>query len=1166
MTSCPGDPTLVRLLDLGGEDDSNSIHAHIEHCIACQEALKRLTSDVFSFSNPGDREGERIERLADASRAADCPGGPDETTATVDERTRLLPDGSEDDPAGRHDRRSFNPASHGVEGYEILSELGHGGMGVVYKARHRRLNRLVALKMIRAGSLATLEERSRFRIEAEAVAKLRHPNIIPIYDTGDSGGLPFVTLELLDGGSLDKRVGDTPQPGRDSAALVATLARAIHDAHQAGVVHRDLKPSNILFDREGVPKVADFGLAKSLEEGGPTETGQVLGSPGYIPPEQAQGDSKRVGRSADIYALGAILYKMLTGRPPFRGASPLETIIQVLNQDPVPPSRLRSQVPRELETICLKCLAKKPSGRYPTAEALAEDLDRYLAGRPILAQPTPIWEHGLKWARRRPSLSSTIALGLLLAITLSGLGLRRHGIAVERERARADRVAGNRLSGERTLIQVQGRLLSGRNTGEDNASLHDLRARAAREPRLSDLRDRAAGLLEQAHRLQLDREAIESGRRRYREFLTRRDDALFQAAEITGPHPTGDPKPVRQSALAALEIFDADPPSGDGWKLAVLPASLTEQERDEVVKGCYQMLMILAEATAQPRPGEVAKVQAEGAIRILDRSSGLPPRPTHAYHLTRASCLQRAGDVEGANREREATGRIEPDGAFDHFLIGLQDYKRGLIPQAGRHFQAALRDQPSHFWSQYLLAVCNLNDRPAHPEEAKAYLTGCLQSHPDLPWLYLLRGIASAQSAAGSTPLEASKGFEAAEADFRDALRRDPEGRFFYPLLANRGLTRLQAHRWDDAEADLREAIEVNPRHPSAHVTLAQVYRRQGKPGPAREQLDLAIALKPDSAPLLRMRALWNLESPQLSRTDHSAILLDLEQAIRCDTQGSLDRARDHAKRGALLLLDKRAGEALDASESALEVDPDNADARRVRLTALLELRRYGPMIEACDDYLRSSRASPELLELRGLAKVERDDLAGAIEDYTLAISMDRGASHRYCRRGWAYLAYGAAPMARRDFDEAIRLDPSSGDGSSGRVSTLVAIGQFREAAAEAERAVRCGGTRPRTLYNAARSMALAAQAASTDAAGKGRRDVESIRLYQDRALQVLDQALGSTAPDGRAEFLREVVEADPALKIVRRLPSYSRLAEKWRRPPVASTVPNPGVDNPSDP
>ena len=295
----------------------------------------------------------------------------------------------------------------GLSQFEILAELGRGGMGVVYKARHRLLNRIVAArkKMIGDGKHADLgEHRERFRIEAEAVARLRHPNIVQIYEFGEADGCPFVTLELLEGGSLADRLRGTTQPSRAAAGLVATLARAMHTAHQAGIVHRDLKPSNILFDRDGTAKITDFGLAKRLEvEDGDTVTGQIMGTPSYMAPEQAQGLTHKIGPPADIYALGAILYEMLTGRPPFKGASKIETLRQVVYDDVVPPSRIEHRIARDLETICLKCLQKEPTKRYGTALELAEDLDCYIDNRPIRARRTPLWERGAKWIRRHPA-------------------------------------------------------------------------------------------------------------------------------------------------------------------------------------------------------------------------------------------------------------------------------------------------------------------------------------------------------------------------------------------------------------------------------------------------------------------------------------------------------------------------------------------------------------------------------------------------------------------------------------------------------------------------------------------------------------------------------------------------------------------------------------------
>jgi eukaryotic-like serine/threonine-protein kinase len=336
-----------------------------------------------------------------------------------------------------------------VPGYEIVGELGRGGMGVVYKARQLGLNRLVGLKMILSGGHAAEADLARFRTEAEAIARLRHPHIVQIHEVGEHDGLPFFSLEFCPGGSLDRKLAGTPLPPGEAAALVETLARAMHAAHRKGVVHRDLKPSNVLLAEDGTPRVTDFGLARKLDEAGQTKTGSVLGTPSYMAPEQAGGQAHRVGPAADIYALGAILYECLTGRPPFKAPTPLDTILQVVADEPAPPRQLQPGTPRDLETICLCCLQKEPRKRYPSAADLAEDLRRFRAGEPIRARPVGPLERLAKWVRRRPGIAALAAAVLLV----SALGVSlvswqwREAVAARRvaedekeaaDRARAD--------------------------------------------------------------------------------------------------------------------------------------------------------------------------------------------------------------------------------------------------------------------------------------------------------------------------------------------------------------------------------------------------------------------------------------------------------------------------------------------------------------------------------------------------------------------------------------------------------------------------------------------------------------------------------------------------------------------------------------------------------
>jgi WD40 repeat protein len=306
-----------------------------------------------------------------------------------------------------------------VPGYELIGELGRGGMGVVYKARQLSLGRLVALKMILAGEHAGRVQLARFRTEVEAVAHLQHPNLVQVYEVGEHDGRPYFVMELVEGGSLDLKTDAKPQPPRHAAQLLETLARAVHAVHQQGIIHRDLKPSNVLLMSDGTPKLTDFGLAKRLDrEGAPTVTGQILGTPSYIAPEQATGNSRAVGPAADIYALGAILFELLTGVPPFQAETPWDTIQRVVSEEPLAPRRLQPKVPPDLDTICLKCLRKEPGKRYADAIALADDLRRFLNGEPIAARPVGVAERALKWARRRPAAAALLVVSCLAALTL----------------------------------------------------------------------------------------------------------------------------------------------------------------------------------------------------------------------------------------------------------------------------------------------------------------------------------------------------------------------------------------------------------------------------------------------------------------------------------------------------------------------------------------------------------------------------------------------------------------------------------------------------------------------------------------------------------------------------------------------------------------------------
>jgi eukaryotic-like serine/threonine-protein kinase len=341
-----------------------------------------------------------------------------------------------------------------VGDYEILEQIAFGGMGTVFKARQMSLNRVVALKLMLPGQAASPQFVQRFRIEAEAAAGLDHPNIVPIYEVGEYEGQPYFSMRFVEGGTLAAQISNlktdlsNPRRLRQVAVLVSTVARAVHHAHQRGVLHRDLKPGNILLDQQGEPHVADFGVAKLLaHDSGLTQSMAVIGSPSYMAPEQASGDFKHLTTAADVYGLGAILYELLAGRPVFRAPTPAETIRQVVEEDPVPPCSLQPGMDRDLQTICLKCLEKRPERRYSSAEAVAEDLERWLRHEPILASPVGALGKVWRWCQREPRLAGLAAAVLLLLMALSigstvaawRINEAKNSEHLERERAERER-------------------------------------------------------------------------------------------------------------------------------------------------------------------------------------------------------------------------------------------------------------------------------------------------------------------------------------------------------------------------------------------------------------------------------------------------------------------------------------------------------------------------------------------------------------------------------------------------------------------------------------------------------------------------------------------------------------------------------------------------------
>lgn len=705
-----------------------------------------------------------------------------------------------------------------LPGYEVDAVLGQGGMGIVFRARHLKLGRLVAVKMSLAGSYASEHERERFRREAEAVAALRHPNIVQVYDVGDLEGRPYFTMELMEGGSLAQRQASVPQSAREAATLVVSLAEAVHAAHQGGIVHRDLKPANILFTPDGTPKITDFGLARRLEGNTAlTLSGVPIGTPSYMAPEQARGQSREIGPAADVYALGAILYELLTGRPPFRGETSTETLLQVIQHEPVPPARLNRKVPRDLQTICLMCLQKEPGLRYVTAAALADDLQCFLRGEAIAARPELFLARCVRRISRQPILATAVAIAALSTLAFAGGGLW----------LLSDRSAKAEAAYEDVRDMV--RALNASSWQEASAA-----------------RDRANGRLGNSAPAPL-RQLIDQGTRDL-ELASRLETFHAKGVEaIAGGTPLADYDKAFMDALRAAKL------GAFGDSPEVVARQVRESDiRDMLIAALdwYSVVVIQQDAPRGEWALEVARQadpdQSSWRLRARDRKT-----------LNDRAALQ---DLI-ASRPITAPSMV-PLSALEAYLSDRE------YPLADRLelLKQLYRVHPGDFWLNLRLGGFLLVNRMN--AEALGYVQTATALRPRS---------AIARYQFGTVLSSVGRREESAE-QFRLAAELDPTVELYHQFYITR-LTELGRH--DTAVEHLRGMIRTTPESAFAHTELGRSIERQSPESDALVLLTRAVELepaRPESLKALRDHCLKHRKLNELQAALRAALARDGSQ------------------------------------------------------------------------------------------------------------------------------------------------------------------------------------------------------------------------------------------------------------------------------------------------
>jgi tetratricopeptide (TPR) repeat protein len=981
-----------------------------------------------------------------------------------------------------------------VPGYEVLGELGRGGMGVVYQARQIKLNRLVALKMILSGGHAGKQELARFRAEAEAVARLSHPNIVQIYEVSEQEGRPYFALEYVAGGSLDRRLRGAPLPAREAAGLVETLARAMHHAHAHSLVHRDLKPANVLLANPsppaplpeaergeqkgaafpplsasgrgvgeeglGVPKITDFGLAKRLDgASGPTQTGAVLGTPSYMAPEQASGVSRHIGPAADVYALGAILYELLTGRPPFKAATAMETLRQVLSEEPVPPARLQSRTPRDLETICLKCLRKEPARRYGSAEELAEDLRRFLAGEPIKARPVGLLERTWRWCRRNPVLavSGTVAAVAVVVGWLLWTAAERRQFAVE----------------QRRLRQAEEHRSSLRSSTEANNTLALAELRADRFESAQNILQEAVRRIEKEPSLARQHADLRARLERVRllaRFYRLADEAERTVAQLPNTYVLEKGKDVGlrlfENALKQLGILDHP-----HWQRHLPEEDLTAEQRRHLRSEVYRQLILLAGVHARAGFAHFGSPKQAWRYRsaLAAVAAARQYRPqSFVARVLELFCRLGLGQYD---RVKPLPGRT-PQTAVGHYFTGLVHCHIAMLPDdlttrvllaqakkigldattplatAEEHLRTAAGLQPRYYWTHFWLGTTLSLAR--NPQAAELAYGACLGLRPDYAIGYQFRAQAILDQLQTTTdPGRQGRLRDRALVSLNEGIRLDQK---YAPAYWLRSEVHCSQGRYDRALADAGRALQLDPKQPRAYNARANVLLIRKKYTEALADYSAAIRLEPREALYF-----FNRGYTYYTKGSFPQAVADLTEAIRLNPKFTLAyywrSEASHAQ--------ARYDQAIADATRALQLDPHNAQAYYARGNSWWAQGKHD---QAIADYTAALRIAPRVALYhanRGAAYFKaRKEYAKALADLNRAIRLDPKYTLAYCSRSEVYYQLRKYDEALADATRALQLDPHCAQAYNDRGNAWLGQDNYDRAIADFTAALRIA---PRT-------------------------------------------------------------------------------------------------------